>query len=726
MKIFHKQFNLFYKDKKLQYSYSFNVNESFQDLLEYVIELFPNFNFCPCFYFTNMNDEKINNQTLLYNSKDIYSDFKIVNPNPDNKCYCSADIKNLYNKSKKEIIDHFSKKIEDIQKKLLVQTKYYNKIIYKDFYDIIINIKSIKDIINGWEIRMSKEGADKYSNYKKEKDKFIKIGVIGNKNRGKSYILSKLAKTELKNNYSIETTGLSFKYQEFSDNKDKKFVFIDSAGLDKPFIINEKEDDNEIKNDKLITELFLQNYIFYNSDIVILVIGYLTFSEQKLLNRIKNLIKKEKIKKPLYIIHNLKTFNTIEQVKEYIKEYVIQNSPFDLEKGPVIGNDKNNKNVYFYEKNSESDIYHLILAKEDTEAGDFYNKFTLNFLEMSYTKLENLQYFDVIQSIKESFINISKQFIEINDKQNSFNIDDFCGNTSDYKYIKLKNEKTFTFKNIYINELNNFNSDTNIFAPPYNVFKPKDEDKIIIVIEAPGSYTIRYKISYEGENTIISLQGKKRKDIELENITDNNIYNTRLIRDFYLDIPLKTEKYPLNIYPNIYDIKGLIFLEFRLKKKDEENTMIYEGKKNNNIIVNINNNNNNNFNGNMNKKGNMINFKELNDNSNNKIIELMNKIKEKDNEITELKTALPFDIKKGDKLMSVIISSYDQRVNCSFICKNTDIFNKLENSLYDKYPEYKEVENYFVVNGNRINKYKNLEENKIKDNEIITLITVDY
>ena len=76
--------------------------------------------------------------------------------------------------------------------------------------------------------------------------------------------------------------------------------------------------------------------------------------------------------------------------------------------------------------------------------------------------------------------------------------------------------------------------------------------------------------------------------------------------------------------------------------------------------------------------------------------------------------------------MSVIISSYDQKINCSFICKNTDIFNKLENSLYDKYPEYKDVENYFVVNGNRINKYKNLEENKIKDNEIITLITVDY
>ena len=63
--------------------------------------------------------------------------------------------------------------------------------------------------------------------------------------------------------------------------------------------IKEKKNDNENKErinkelfkeksrEKLITELFLQNYIINNSDIIILVVGILTYSEQKLLNRIK-------------------------------------------------------------------------------------------------------------------------------------------------------------------------------------------------------------------------------------------------------------------------------------------------------------------------------------------------------------------------------------------------------------------------------------------------------
>ena len=41
--------------------------------------------------------------------------------------------------------------------------------------------------------------------------------------------------------------------------------------------------------------------------------------------------------------------------------------------------------------------------------------------------------------------------------------------------------------------------------------------------------------------------------------------------------------------------------------------------------------------------------------------------------------------------------------------------------LYDEYPEYIESENHFIVNGNKVNKYKSLEFNKIKNNDIIEL-----
>ena len=111
--------------------------------------------------------------------------------------------------------------------------------------------------------------------------------------------------------------------------------------------------------------------------------------------------------------------------------------------------------------------------------------------------------------------------------------------------------------------------------------------------------------------------------------------------------------------------------------------------------------------------------------SDNEILELVRELREKEKEIKILKSALPFEIKQGEKLMSIIFISVDQKIHHSFICKNTDIFTNLEKSLYDVFPEYGESENYFLLNGGKINKYKSLEYNKIKDSDIITLNPYD-
>ena len=42
--------------------------------------------------------------------------------------------------------------------------------------------------------------------------------------------------------------------------------------------------------------------------------------------------------------------------------------------------------------------------------------------------------------------------------------------------------------------------------------------------------------------------------------------------------------------------------------------------------------------------------------------------------------------------------------------------------LYDEYPEYKETENYFLVNGNRVKRFKTIKENQIKNGKPIILI----
>ena len=171
-------------------------------------------------------------------------------------------------------------------------SKEKNKIIFEDFYDVIIDIQSVKDINKGWEIKMNERGKKNYELYKNKKT--LKIGIIGNANKGKSYLLSKISKINLPSGTSIRTEGLSIKYPELEIFENRNIALLDSAGLETP-VLREKEESEEISKElfreksreKLITELFLQNYIIHNSDILILVVGILTYSEQKLLNRIK-------------------------------------------------------------------------------------------------------------------------------------------------------------------------------------------------------------------------------------------------------------------------------------------------------------------------------------------------------------------------------------------------------------------------------------------------------
>ena len=95
----------------------------------------------------------------------------------------------------------------------------------------------------------------------------------------------------------------------------------------------------------------------------------------------------------------------------------------------------------------------------------------------------------------------------------------------------------------------------------------KQENKIIVRFETPGDYTMNSEILYVGEYNIIKIMGKKNKDIEPKNIEDN-IFNLREYGTFFLEIPLKAEKYLLsNEDPRIESKKGITSLEFNLAKK---------------------------------------------------------------------------------------------------------------------------------------------------------------
>jgi len=113
----------------------------------------------------------------------------------------------------------------------------------------------------------------------------------------------------------------------------------------------------------------------------------------------------------------------------------------------------------------------------------------------------------------------------------------------------------------------------------------------------------------------------------------------------------------------------------------------------------------------------------MENNSNNYSVN--NRLLELENELNLFKSYYCFS--PGEKLISIQFVSVDQIIkDFKVIVKNSDKFSKLEDILYEKYPNYKDTDNYFIVNGKRLNRNRTLEENNIKNNDILTLSINDF
>ena len=108
MQTYNKEVVARFGKKRVKFNYSYNNDTKFQDLLEYVYSLFPNFNLCPCYIFANQYDY-INSDTLINETDDINETLNILNLYPDNKCHCNnIMIRNAFRKTKREIIELFT------------------------------------------------------------------------------------------------------------------------------------------------------------------------------------------------------------------------------------------------------------------------------------------------------------------------------------------------------------------------------------------------------------------------------------------------------------------------------------------------------------------------------------------------------------------------------------------------------------------------------------------
>ena len=468
----------------------------------------------------------------------------------------------IKNNGNEKIIKDF-KKSED-------QSKEYEDKKAEDFYDVIFKINSIINLSEGWDILMTEEGEKNYGTFSKQS--IIRIGVIGNENKGKTTILKKLSDFNLPTGYSIKTEGLSIKYPQLKDHPNLKLALLDSAGLETPILNFQKDNNIEVEfiekaRDKLLTEVFLQNFIIQNSDLLLLVFGKLSFEEQKLLEKIKRDMKNIKRKESLFVIHNLKKFERKSQVENYIKEILLNSSTFNIESSTLINKYKNESTwEYFYEPNSNPKIFHLIFAKEGTEAGDFYNQNSINYILNKTSDITDRRSFNIINSIIDTFCLVSESILEEPlKKEEDILLQD--------KKIKLNSnkEKHIKLKKCLIDEIGFSNFLSNGFEPKYEYYI--SDDKLIISLEMPGKFEkTKYAKESKGSYTYIKISGIKMNEKE-DNLKKNeqkeNSFNNKEYGEF--NTTIKLENISLDSEkPKISKKDGITTFIFQIKKDEEE------------------------------------------------------------------------------------------------------------------------------------------------------------
>ena len=478
----------------------------------------------------------------------------------------------------------------------------------EDAYDLIIQINGMKSLEeDDWEEEASTRGLEVCN--KKKDERSVVVSVVGNANKGKSYILTKISGQELPSGYSVTTEGLSIKYPTI---KKQNIILLDTAGFETPLIENDvyqlkhdkeyyKEHEEEyikevteLSRDRQMTEYFLQKFVISQANILICVVGQLTYSEQKFLNKIK----KECGDKRLFIIHNLQNLITKQQVEDYIKDTLECSLTFKLKEFKMVSFEnktedekKNNNDTYYTEifsdEKNEQDIVHLIMAHEKTEAGNYYNNSTINYIINQIIAFVGIKPFPIETKLKEFLFNISGEIME----EKIENIEDII---IDNKFIKIKQKegKNLHLKKFLVDELGLNSFMETKYKPKYRYYKTKDGKKFIIQFimcgTTKGVKIGKAIISESGEYYVFPIQGTKESKedtktpspspfLSLNTEKNEGLYINKResgFFNFHVKVPASQITLADKKYKKISKERGIVTVEFDLLKDDDDEFQI--------------------------------------------------------------------------------------------------------------------------------------------------------
>ena len=346
---------------------------------------------------------------------------------------------------------------------------------------------------------------------------------------------------------------------------------------------------------------------------------------------------------------------------------------------------------------------------------DDYNNFK-NQVNYEANKLAYLPNYDIKENEKKLFIKdpeikSNQQLINMLLNKNKYIIVD----PTFYKIICEKGKSNSETMDYVIS--NNTN-EIHLILKEQCLLKFYNKGKNNIIEES----MIKNDSSFKEIGNIIQIEQTSNKREKI--INKPNINNVKIISEC---VPNYNN---LNVDGNIVKINKL---ERKLKEVIEKNKkliMVNKNLKEANIKLNMENEKLKELKKEINKLNNELNqIKELKQ-------KMENDLAQKDIEIQKLlskKNKDYYDISdisalnKDDKIIAVnFVSMGNNDIgHYNLMCINRDLFVRLEERLYNKFPQFKNYETYFEVNGKRIKRFKTLEQNNIKNNDIINIFIIE-
>jgi hypothetical protein len=501
--------------------------------------------------------------------------------------------------------------------------------IFKEFfiekqsehYDMILDFTSFNQLKNeGWTANFTPEGYKKYLNSKEQNINVI--GVVGNKNRGKSFLLGRIIKEESyvpPSGFLVTTYGIScnfpkiYKEDEEIDNKRLKkikgnlpIITLDTAGKDNPLLqnaFNKNSDDiGIISKDQKVTEIVLSDFIIQRANILIAVIEQLNFAEQEMLKTLIDRLKQKEIedheKRKLIVIHNLMNISTNKGIEEFKKKILEKSLTFELNQqfmGDNYDEKYNDSEKIFYiqknQKNEKLQIYHFIIGNDLNEnIKKEYNDPAFRYIR-DLIITEPQKHFDILQQFTQFIIANSKKYL-CGDKFSGFSKDDLILGKEEKRLVYITKEKKETAEKIIIPiKLNNkdikfetkkfkYDGENYIFLnniePRYSakIYKKSEEEIYLqIIFEMFGNVTIsNHMIDYDEDNDdyiIISIKGETKENRKQDKTLIKLNGNELKYSDFEFQVKIK------KIIPyknkNGFDPKKCYEIEFQDEEKYDYN-----------------------------------------------------------------------------------------------------------------------------------------------------------